>query len=549
MILAYKTNAAGDKVLIYRQGDSQRRLLEYDVEECACCVECCHEIDGGVFNMDGNLEYETAALTAVVEMPTPNERKVCNGEMVRITITLKASVPSESAYQYFYWLERDWYHRSHGPGGMDLHRAGDHWRVWQVGDRSQTLEVEWTECWMNYIQTYGDICFGVIAGVPGEVLTLTFTELPNTADCCLYMPVCKNCEYVLEDIGDPVGPEMIQIDANTRTYWYDFPNGWSVKLRVTGVDTMEHRFERGATVNVDIDVRPAKGEYARYLDFRTDPCVTALGWKDSAGEQFHPIDDPLDFEPALQCFPSSFEPNPDPCYERIRPPQPDTALEMAVSMNAAECIDECGDERIPESIIVEVALPSEGGDILTAIVAVTDCPEDDPVGEVCCDIICEHQCIVVAASFDHLAPGHVVPGDPLAGFTYPAGTTTTFQLVGHGIRTQDDCDPLPIRPLTFAWWVYSRCCKYLRGEPNPCPTGDEANGDLTEIDYILGQLPALSPTHIASCGEGLSCDTEPAASIVQQYFNFEFPCLVEDTDICNFTDETPVNTGIGNCCG
>ncbi|MEL6111094.1 MAG: hypothetical protein AAFU85_34225 [Planctomycetota bacterium] len=125
----------------------------------------------------------------------------------------------------------------------------------------------------------------------------------------------------------------------------------------------------------------------------------------------------------------------------------------------------------------------------------------------------------------------------------------TFELVGHGIRTQDGTCPngLPIRPLTFAWWVWSRCRKYLNGDPNPCPPVQPDGGEDTEVVYILQQLEA-SPTQIASCSEPLSCDTEPTASIVQQYFNYEFPCLVQDTDICNFEDETIVDTGIGQCC-
>ena len=121
----------------------------------------------------------------------------------------------------------------------------------------------------NYNQKYGGICFGVIAGVTGEVLSISFEEIPPVpSECCEYLPECSNCKYLLEDIGDPIGPELT---IEGRTYWFDFPSGWSIKLIVTGnIDPSDHSFERGASVNVEIGVRPPKAEYADWSLFRTD---------------------------------------------------------------------------------------------------------------------------------------------------------------------------------------------------------------------------------------------------------------------------------------
>ena len=75
--------------------------------------------------------------------------------------------------------------------------------------------------------------------------------------------------------------------------------------------------------------------------------------------------------------------------------------------------------------------------------------------------------------------------------------------------------------------MYSRCCKHLNGDPDPCAAPTTGN-TLTPLDYILGEIDN-QPSALASCGEDVSCIIEPGPTIVAQYESFNFPCLVEDT--------------------
>ena len=409
--LAYRMRD-GKPVLIYNE-DSQGnpKLLQYGEEECNCCDDCCHSINGGDFNQAGNLVFETAIVSIEIQMPTPNSRQVCNADRLILTITRKAPFDIGSSFLFFYWLDRDWLYFDHSPAGSDQHE-GANFRVWESTSPSATMEIEWTKCYLNYVQDYGDIVFGTIitAGmeIPGEAIEITFTEneIPEGMDCCEYNPICDPCAFILSDIGDPIGPEVTR---EGRTYWRDDPSGWSIKAVVTGcTPEEEHRFYREDAIATEIlysGTRPPKDEYYNFADWTFEICFQHVNWKDGSGAQSHPLYPMLDpAEPATECYPGAFSENSDPCYEITRFPEETEAMKYGFEATVPECVWECPEEDrysvIPDDLTISVTVTSESPEVsLELEIQVDECESDETCCRTCLPC-CSNACLIDADEID-----------------------------------------------------------------------------------------------------------------------------------------------------
>lgn len=363
--------------------------LANDLEACHCCTNCCQDILGGTFNLDGNLVYETDVLTIVLEPPTPNSRTVCDGDLVTMTATLKSPYNSGSTFFWHLWLDRDWLHQSHS-ATTELHE-GAHWYIWETETPTAAVVIKWTECWVNYAQQYGDIRFGTKIGDPTEEFVDIFCqehELDPGVDCCVYFYECVDCEFLFPTIGDPVGPEET---SEGVTYWFDDADAddWAMKIIATGPDPATKTMARGEAIALDVGIRPPKDQYLNHSTL-SEVCFQYPGWKDAMGTQHHPaypsLDDAL---PATACYPSSFSDDTGDCPQLVRFQYQTPALLFNFGATIAECFeDACADLQEPGTLTVNAIVTSEDPDVdVTGAITPEPCTED--LNE-CCTACCSY---------------------------------------------------------------------------------------------------------------------------------------------------------------
>ncbi len=464
--------------------------LSIDEAACTCCSDCCINILGGSFNSAGDLFFDHTVQDVVIEMPVKNSRTICHGQRVKVSSQVKPAYRTgSSVYRWHMWHERDWLYVDHGDKlGPDL-QCGEHCRIFETNGPQAWYVVEFTSCYVDYAQQYGDLIIGPILGngYSTDMLHVLAEDLEIAVDkdCCPYLFECKPCHWYFKFIGDPTGPELTKEGI---TYWNEV-DGWALKMVLGRIDKDTKRIGRGDQMEANGGLRWAYNEYEDWEDFTQDTCWEHINWKDGYGEQRHPRVTLPDFEPALSCWPAVYERDDDPCPDRHRVTYESPGLKFTVGATITECEDDCGDELDPMDPVIKATVTYRNPEITPTITFdIEECPNPDDLD--CCDFFCDVGIITVNTVIGNNPHASNPPGPiPLQDL---GDDIEGLKLIG--ISSNQRIENGELSPLFYdLTHVFEVCCKYVK-QPDGQPPDDLplacTDPSIGLVDEILNEIHA-----------------------------------------------------------